>query len=1709
MSESVRLVWTALPDPAGLVPGQFRVRLAVGFVGQPQGVESETDPAVLRALCDWPAHLRGRRYRVRVAGTGFDHLLEAVPHGPGAPPARGSSALWRQWVAGQVPAEPCADGTAKPGATETPDEADSAAPSTETGTRVVLSYPAVAVARNVRRQVLDRALTMHALATLPTTSRVQDVWDVTDSVDVLRPGGRGASRGAALNRGLRGTLEEGARAAPRSSGAQAADAVEAEDTVAAWRRRWANLRAATDATPPAITPTEAEAMTRRLAQRVTIGDADAFLTMAEEVRDRQPAADEPEDAQRRPAGAEPASDIVARPFRALQAFHGAAPDVQDEYAESRGAAGDAEAQRATPERCPQGPESSGRESATRTWDQRDFFERVSIARNHLPLLERLGLAFLLDLALSEAQHADLARALSNQEDVRLQAVLEPDDPLRPRSVLPVVVCAQNRVGGCSPRAHPEVPWVDKGMLEIRGTAPARFCVEHMDVDAAGLALLAEAQAAGEFPDPQILTDCDGRILAANAAARLFLLGDAGAAFPGDTLEPVFLDRAEMQRALRAGRAVTRPSAVFSPRIRLELATRWPASDRTTQVSSLTWSVERAHDAGFAVGDGLRWRLELEEDQAPARFTDPPALRTRGVSLLQEQREFVVQTLVVRRQALQQEFADWFADSTRPVPVLYAGDVNLGFLCDLWSPEVERWCSVSRIVEEYDAATWNDVEPRGGARPPVASSRAVVETQGLLRPGVWQRFDAASGFGHVKVPEDQTAPAVVAYDGMSLGAPSRFAGWQHTACDDEVLSRERPDGSPVLATRAVDETLPPLRYTRGGSGPSLGWIRIRAVDLAGQAVELPERQLGEEESQARLPFELRRMEPILPPTVLVDEEGRDLHVWACRGPRDLVVDAARPDDVRWLAPPACDLPQVERHGLGDVLDRRSGYGCLAFGLADSGTFRELAVPPGPDGRDRGKVPAYRRRGSGTWSAQPDWPFLPDPLARGVRAAFVPDFALHGRPVVQCWAPFYAPGERWPSADPIRVKAHALPSTADEPSLSATVSRGLLTCELAIPPGWSGAVYLSCGTGRGPEADVWSEQHALLRALELGSECGAGISLPPDGWTGDVPAARTPRRAAAKLRARSSGNGAASDAPGGARESDAAPTAGELRAAFQEGRLPGLNPPLVLRVSHAVPAPLETPRISVTLRAHRGQPHPAFDGSGPDAPARKPGTVALHASIEFDPRTTSRVEVHASWEEDEDGVGWLTARRTKKSVVVATVDVATHALHREGRLELPFQHAMPSAGHYHVAYRAVAVSRYADCYPELAPERRTRESLPCPVDVYSQRRPEPVVLDRVVPSYAWSEHEDIDPPTREPRWTIRRRGGIVRVRVSRPWPTTGPGQLLGVVVSAQGISDADLRDLAPGGDGEVPLVRGQLADATLLDTVSTWAWDPVAPPGPLPGALHPTDFGDWKLALRVARASVQPQGAEGADDLPAGDDGPPVPTDGDVIVLGYALNEDANDGTWFADVPMREPRLYGAFVRLSLVRLQPKALDLQVPCQAPAARSDNVVSTRVLTPFVELPVERTIVHWTRRDQVQPRLVVSLQGARNVRDPAPIEMLEPWGIPPAAVGTRMDRPPNEVDFHLFAEVQDTTGEPLCWMPIGSPPLDAEHIDVRLVRRPACLPDEIARCEMSWDGPRAPERLMLVVREYERYVGDPSDPPCSGTPPPRRPVFAGIVDV
>lgn len=284
-------------------------------------------------------------------------------------------------------------------------------------------------------------------------------------------------------------------------------------------------------------------------------------------------------------------------------------------------------------------------------------------------------------------------------------------------------------------------------------------------------------------------------------------------------------------------------------------------------------------------------------------------------------------------------------------------------------------------------------------------------------------------------------------------------------------------------------------------------------------------------------------------------------------------------------------------------------------------------------------------------------------------------------------------------------------------------------------------------------------------------------------------------------------------------------------------------------------------------------------------------------------------------------------------------------RFDRIAAP-RHVIGDTRHHQVRYRAVAVSRDADCFVPPAPgeDGFSRESPSLEVSIPASSRPLAPDIAYVLPTFGWQRQ--IDTPIKR---SVRFGGGL-RVYLKRPWFSSGEGERLGVA-----------------------LWHGGQLDQPTLDRYKScftqWGMDPIWQTAQLFGAP-----GTWNFPDRDVEAhSVSLEETLGLD----------------VDVVGYPVAFDSDRQLWYADLTLDATETYSPFVRLALARFQPDAL--------PDARLSRVV----LADFAQVAPGRAVVVYPHPGHARV-LRVQISGIAPTGPNAQVG--PPEGVPPTRFDVRV---------------------------------------------------------------------------------------------------------
>jgi len=232
--------------------------------------------------------------------------------------------------------------------------------------------------------------------------------------------------------------------------------------------------------------------------------------------------------------------------------------------------------------------------------------------------------------------------------------------------------------------------------------------------------------------------------------------------------------------------------------------------------------------------------------------------------------------------------------------------------------------------------------------------------------------------------------------------------------------------------------------------------------------------------------------------------------------------------------------------------------------------------------------------------------------------------------------------------------------------------------------------------------------------------------------------------------------------------------------------------------------------------------------------------------------------------------------------------------------------------------------------LEPDQQTRSSsVSKPLSLPALRRPDRLEPRTLLPSFVWRQSVEIEGRYKT---LVSRRHSKVRIRVRRPWFTSGEGERLGIVVwPPELLSDPNFDATA-----DLANLNGQEMNMTGYDDkdigpggafVSRWGADPIQP-GPQPSGwlMRPEMFfHDRYEATGFMRAIVpppvmmplpsDPNASTASGQLP----NPPLL----VSLITYEPRFDIDEELWYVDLTLDTLGIQQPFVRLGIVRYQENA------------------------------------------------------------------------------------------------------------------------------------------------------------------------------------------
>ena len=847
-----------------------------------------------------------------------------------------------------------------------------------------------------------------------------------------------------------------------------------------------------------------------------------------------------------------------------------------------------------------------------------------------------------------------------------------------------------------------------------------------------------------------------------------------------------------------------------------------------------------------------------------------SLRSSGLSLLASGRWLQVQQAIEDNEGFEAVLSGQQAEP------LSARDLTRGYRLDVYSDITGKWHSLHRRDGTYTLGDGSVV-------------LRTLDEEGFTQLAVVQPADDPNR------PADPVATAAsIPQPGTDLYVNERIArwnGWSLSAPRPGTPLNRSPDPAraldpdPTMGQAVTTFAMTTSFAAHPGSLPTLRFgaryrMRARAADLAGQGLpasaQAPDSVIAPA-GGALLPY--FRYEPVPHPLVVLRTPPAaggslaQLVIRSYNSEPSLDTAPAGDADDRHIAPPRAAVQLVEQHGM---LDDSAG-----LPRGDVATYQMITE------RDRAQIPAV---GNQPIEPAPQMAvaYFPDPLSRGAALTSLPQTAPNAvgsvtggalgytegstvdpRPESVTHIPF---GDAWPDRAAFRI---ALVEGQRQPAWD-DVGRVLT---VSLPKGQTAQAALSSYVN--PDdldlLGVWDWLRVFFEQTEA-----AYLSLSD---AGPELAAYTEQR-------------------------------GLLTRMVLDGSSEFITPSLPVTFTHAVQQPLGLPTWTRLPIVHPVDAAYLSNSFSPLTAWRSPGShhAVLLGALQVSGATTGSVDLEARWIEWLDDLSQPGPTRPQYSshvdriplgslaggtvpadgsvnprmvaVYLPQVDMLWFAapfdqldgVASPGVLAAPV-HQLGDTKHRTVRYRAISSSRFQEYFPPGTAVTRTGASLT--VDVPSSARPLPPDVQYVVPTFGWERQVTTSTKTEV------RKGNGLRVYLSRPWYSSGAGELLGAV-------------LWPASPGTVPTDAQREADKAFF---TQWGLDPIWASGPLDAVPGTSAF---PAAARVARGLSLP--------------GTPQPVD----VAGHQVGYDPGRQLWYCDIELSNPTAYTPFVRLALARYQPRSI-----------------------------------------------------------------------------------------------------------------------------------------------------------------------------------------
>lgn len=863
----------------------------------------------------------------------------------------------------------------------------------------------------------------------------------------------------------------------------------------------------------------------------------------------------------------------------------------------------------------------------------------------------------------------------------------------------------------------------------------------------------------------------------------------------------------------------------------------------------------------------------------ATKAEPPSTRGTGLQLIRVNRGLKLAKLLLRN-----------ADNMKRVVnnqevTLYADDLLRGYRVDIYDDTTKTWQSLMRRNATYTLPKASGIMKSPGI--------TAMDEEGVLTMAATRSIDSDDDDDQKQLYAHET---VAQWEGWSMVVPpiGNFIGTEDELAPANTKQTPPSDFSYQVETdvKIVPGSLPRLRFGRQYR------IRARYVDIAGNGPKLNELNPNDFTCATELVRYLR-WDPIVSPTLALKKhpvEGESLERMVIRNYNADEDDSVEVDTTesneRHIFPPLAAGQILERHGLldngelGSMKGDTSTYNMMVkysgqlparwYTRNDAGDL----VPEATDNKPPANAEKARTAISYPYLPGPstEAPYLPDPMARNITLQSVPGLAAGQLMEISL------SGETMATiSSSTGVATIAFDDNTSSPSNTSRTFKPVTSILLKVvggtgKPSWdSGSRTLTINLPKGDQA--WVRFSSGLGSDQ--SEADANLSLHGHKQT----------------------------------LIDGGTTGPKLLAAAR-GLSWLITPSRTLHIVHATQKPLKKPETKQAVVSKR-----EFGATNAEINLKE---IYVHA------KTTQKVDIFAEWDMDVDNIRKPKPERLKQSAYFFEQHIEDL---NDNSVAVKETQEFGDTKYRAITYVPLGTSRFREHMPHTIrknADNLTRRGPGKQVDVLNTKRPDGVKLLYIIPSFRWEGNKVLSGNV----VTSKRKGGGLRVYMERPWYSSGNGELLGVVLystdkftppakgggGVKGFKTPSYEKSAGLGKGltqqqsAMQLFAGGKTEIpeAVQSYVSQWGLDPIwlSAPTPSDNSPRPGNFRNPEIVM--TNISMQETDAKKQR----------------YTVVGYKPAYDEERQLWYCDIEMDPGESYYPFVRLALVRLQPKSLENDV-------------------------------------------------------------------------------------------------------------------------------------------------------------------------------------